>query len=67
MTERISPCPKRVMEGGIIGTTDLGPCLIECAACIVDEKGYFCKEYGNHVRPKANAHTIEWPGWNYAG
>lgn len=28
----ITRCPKRVEEGGLIGTLDLGECLCNCAA-----------------------------------
>jgi hypothetical protein len=31
-TNAISRCPKRIEEGGIIGTVDIGECLFQCAA-----------------------------------
>ena len=29
---RISRCPKRIVEGGVVGELDLGECLFDCAA-----------------------------------
>lgn len=58
MGNQISRCPKRIVEGGIVGTLDMGDCLFHCAAfqdwCFMKIKtGEIpiatgrCKEYGN--------------------
>jgi len=44
-------CPKRVQEGGIQGTTDLGPCFFSCAACLTVTGRFICMEYGKEVHP----------------
>jgi hypothetical protein len=71
LPQRITPCPKRIREGGIIGTLDLGPCLLECAACIkpVDFGGnvFTCKEYGIQVYPLKNAPDDAWLWSNFLG
>jgi hypothetical protein len=67
----ISRCPKRVLEGGIIGTTDLGYCIDVCGAfkpkrvlqerddiLHIDIDVYYgkCKEYKNMVVASRNVH-----------
>ena len=60
---RITLCPKRILEGGIVGTTDMGPCLSECAACTYVDSGYVCAEYKTPIIPKIHAPDTEWHGW----
>jgi hypothetical protein len=53
---KITLCPKRIVEGGIEGTHDLGECLFHCAAFqdwTIDENSNpvvahgYCKELGD--------------------
>jgi len=60
--ETVTACPKRVQEGGIIGTQDLGPCIFDCAACRTIAGRHICVEYGKEVHPQ----TAKNGGWRWS-
>lgn len=44
-------CPKRILGTGLEGETDMGPCVVQCAACLVIGGKFICREYGKEVKP----------------
>lgn len=57
-------CPKRILEGGIMGTVDLGICIDTCAAFelidALNNNAGMCNEYHNTVNADRDRDQEQW-------